>query len=95
MNNSILSGKQIYCGRAQKKNERTMELQRRREEQRQERYSRYQGVNLYIKNLEDDFDDDKLRAEFVKFGNITSAKVFVIIISYYSNKIMFLLGDGR
>ena len=75
MNNTVVNGKQIYCGRAQKKNERSMELQCRREEQRQERYSCYQGVNLYIKNLEDDFDDAKLRAEFSKFGNITSAKV--------------------
>ncbi|KAG5323251.1 Protein phosphatase PP2A regulatory subunit B, partial [Termitomyces sp. Mn162] len=40
-----------------------------------EKLNKYQGVNLYIKNLEDDVDDDKLRAEFEPFGTITSAKV--------------------
>merc|ERR1711962_225645 len=34
-----------------------------------------QGVNLYIKNLEDGIDDEKLRSEFSTYGTITSAKV--------------------
>ncbi len=37
--------------------------------------TKYQGVNLYIKNLDDDFDDEKLRSVFTPFGTITSAKV--------------------
>ena len=40
----------------------------------QERVAKYQGMNLYIKNLADTVDDDKLRAEFEPFGTITSAK---------------------
>ena len=52
-----------------------MELIRKREEAKMERYSRYQGVNLCIKNLDDEFDDERLRKEFSKFGNITSAEV--------------------
>ena len=53
---------------------------RRKEEQKQERLSRYQGVNLYIKNLEDTLGEEKLKGEFSKFGSITSAKVWVRII---------------
>lgn len=40
-----------------------------------ERLNRYQGVNLYVKNLDDSIDDERLRKEFAPFGTITSAKV--------------------
>ncbi|KTG47747.1 hypothetical protein cypCar_00034298 [Cyprinus carpio] len=33
------------------------------------------GVNLYVKNLDDSIDDEKLRKEFAPYGTITSAKV--------------------
>jgi len=35
----------------------------------------YAGLNLYVKNLPDPCDDDKLRSLFETYGNITSAKV--------------------
>ena len=50
-----------------------MELIHKREEAKMKLSSRSQGVNLYIKNLDDDFDDERLHKEFSKFGNITSA----------------------
>merc|ERR1712136_354650 len=40
-----------------------------------ERMTRFQGVNLYVKNLDDTIDDERLRTEFSPFGTITSAKV--------------------
>jgi RNA recognition motif-containing protein len=40
-----------------------------------ERLNRYQGVNLYVKNLDDTIDDEKIRKEFQPYGTITSAKV--------------------
>ena len=75
MNGSDVSGKQLYCGRAQKKAERQAELKEKFEKIKLERINRYQGVNLYVKNLDDGVDDEKLREEFSKFGTITSAKV--------------------
>ena len=47
----------------------------RYEERKQEREAKYQGMNLYIKNLSDEMDDDELRKEFAAHGTITSAKV--------------------
>lgn len=61
--------------RAQKKSERQAELKRKYEVQKAERMQRYQGVNLYVKNLDDTFDDETLRKHFEPFGKITSAKV--------------------
>ncbi|NXF96081.1 PABP4 protein, partial [Eubucco bourcierii] len=77
MNGKDINGKLVFVGRAQKKVERQAELKRKFEQLKQERLSRYQGVNLYIKNLDDTIDDEKLRKEFSPFGSITSAKVML------------------
>ncbi|XP_031144490.1 polyadenylate-binding protein 4 [Sander lucioperca] len=77
VNGTDLNGKTVFVGRAQKKMERQAELKRKFELLKQERISRYQGVNLYIKNLDDTIDDEKLRKEFSPFGSITSAKVML------------------
>lgn len=73
----ITEGKYMYVGRAQKKAERQQELKRKFEQLKIERLNRYQGVNLYVKNLDDTIDDERLREEFTKFGTITSAKVML------------------
>lgn len=70
-----LKGKKLFVTRAQKKAEREEELRKSYEQAKMEKLSKYQGVNLYIKNLEDDIDDERLRAEFEPYGTITSAKV--------------------
>lgn len=71
LNNTVFNGKTVYVGRAQKKAEREEELRQQKVEQLQ----KYQGINVYIKNLDDSVDDDKLRQEFSKFGTITSARI--------------------
>uniref|UniRef100_A0A665TE36 Polyadenylate-binding protein n=1 Tax=Echeneis naucrates TaxID=173247 RepID=A0A665TE36_ECHNA len=77
MNGKELNGRQVYVGRAQKKGERQNELKRKFEQMKQDRMTRYQGVNLYVKNLDDGLDDERLRKEFSPFGTITSAKVMM------------------
>lgn len=77
MNDSLLPGtenKLTVC-RAQKKSERQNELKRKYEQQKTERMQRYQGVNLYVKNLDENVTDDILRQNFEGYGKITSAKV--------------------
>lgn len=57
--------------------ERQQELRRKFEQLKMERLNRYQGVNLYVKNLDDTIDDEKIRKEFAPYGTITSAKVMI------------------
>ena len=75
LNDKEVRGKPLYVGRAQKKHEREEELRKQYEAARLEKSQKYQGVNLYVKNLADDVDDEKLREIFSTFGSITSAKV--------------------
>jgi len=75
LNDTELLGKAVFVGRAQKKSEREAELKTKFEMMKMEHMTKYQGVNLYIKNLDDDIDDTKLRGIFDQFGTITSAKV--------------------
>ncbi|KAK1728433.1 hypothetical protein CaCOL14_012831 [Colletotrichum acutatum] len=75
LNGKDFKGQDLYVGRAQKKHEREEELRKSYEAARMEKANKYQGVNLYIKNLDDEVDDEKLRQLFADFGPITSAKV--------------------
>ena len=75
LHNKDFHGQSLYVGRAQKKSEREEELRKQHEAARQEKASKYQGVNLYVKNLADDVDDEELRKIFSTVGTVTSAKV--------------------
>ncbi|CAJ1966672.1 unnamed protein product [Cylindrotheca closterium] len=66
---------ELFVGRAQKKSERERELRAKYEAEKMDRISKFQGVNLYIKNLDDTVTDDMLRDEFTVMGTITSARV--------------------
>ena len=80
LNNKEADGRELYVGRAQKKAERLAELKDKFERMKMERINRYQGVNLYVKNLDENIDDEKLRKEFSQFGTITSAKVRLFLV---------------
>ncbi|POV97121.1 hypothetical protein PSTT_15250 [Puccinia striiformis] len=68
-------GNVLYVARAQKRTERDAELKKAHEQQKYETTLKYQGVNLYVKNLDDEYLDEKLQNEFAPFGTITSCKV--------------------
>jgi len=68
LNGTELNQRKLTVTRHQKKRERQIELRWR--------FPRVnQGLNLYIKYLSDEVDDQRLYDEFKQFGNITSAKV--------------------
>jgi len=78
LNGSEVKTCKLYVARAQKKNERQAELREKYEKLKMERLNRYQqGVNLYVKNLDDVINDERLHEEFSVYGNITSAKIMV------------------
>ncbi|KAI5075137.1 hypothetical protein GOP47_0009213 [Adiantum capillus-veneris] len=75
LNGKRIDDKEWYVGRAQKKAEREAELKAKFEQVRKERVEKFQGVNLYIKNIEDTIDDEKLKEIFSEFGLVLSCKV--------------------
>lgn len=77
MTGKEISGKVIFVGRAQNKVGRQTELKWRFEQLKQGRIRWFQGVNLYIKNLDDTIHNENLRKEFSLFGSITRDKVML------------------
>ncbi|CAK9178648.1 unnamed protein product [Ilex paraguariensis] len=75
LNGQKFDNKEWYVGKAQKKSEREHELKLRFEQSVKEAVDKSQGMNLYIKNLDDSIDDDKFKEMFSPFGTITSCKV--------------------
>ncbi|XP_071733287.1 polyadenylate-binding protein 2-like [Rutidosis leptorrhynchoides] len=75
LNGKKIDDKEWYVGKAQKKSERELELKSRFQQTAKEAVDKFQGVNLYIKNLDDTIDDEKLKEIFSEYGTITSCKV--------------------
>jgi polyadenylate-binding protein len=59
----------------EKKTDRTSNLRKLFEERKLEKLKKYYGVNLFVKNLDDRVDSERLKKEFSAFGQITSARV--------------------
>lgn len=72
LNNKVHDDKVMFVGRAQKRRERSEQLKQQHEAIEQEKMNKYQGVNVFVKNLDDSVDDAKLREEFSPYGEITS-----------------------
>ncbi|WCJ31222.1 Polyadenylate-binding protein 2 [Euphorbia peplus] len=75
MRDGDVDEKEWYVGKAQKKSERESELKGRIEQTVKETVDKFEGLNLYLKNLDDSITDDKLKEIFSEFGTITSCKV--------------------
>ncbi|XP_042427375.1 polyadenylate-binding protein 2-like isoform X1 [Zingiber officinale] len=75
LNGQKFDEKEWYVGKALKKYERELELKEKFDQSAKDAVDKYQGLNLYLKNLDDSIGDDKLRDLFSDFGTITSYKV--------------------
>ncbi|KAM1118930.1 hypothetical protein ACFX2I_043187 [Malus domestica] len=75
LNGKKIDEKEWYVGKAQKKYERELELKERFEQSMKEASDKFQGVNLYIKNLDDSISDEKLKELFSEYGTVSSCKV--------------------
>lgn len=72
LNGKKLGNKNITCCRAMKRLERETRLKR---EWEQQKYNKYHGINLYVKHIEDEVDEEALRKEFSAFGEVKSCKI--------------------
>lgn len=75
LNGKEVRGRKMYVSRAQKKKDREAELKQKLEEMRQRRLAQHHGLCLYVKNLADGMDDERLGTLFSRFGAVTSARV--------------------
>lgn len=86
--------KEWYVGKAQKKYERENELKQKYEQSLKEAADKYQKTNLYLKNLDDSVDDEKLKELFAPYGTITSCKVcpYHLCLDYQTCHIIYSQG---
>jgi len=70
LNNLVIEGKNLYICRALPKDEHRRKL-------REERYKTFKDCNLYVKELPEDINNDKLKEAFSEFGKVVSAIVML------------------
>jgi len=75
MNNLEHKGRTVFCGPAEKAAHRRAKLKAQFDKIKQDQILKYQNVNLYVKNLDDTVNEEKLKQIFEPFGVITSAKL--------------------
>ncbi|KAG6495374.1 hypothetical protein ZIOFF_043177 [Zingiber officinale] len=75
LNGQKFDDKEWYVGKALKKSERELDLRGNFHLHAREAFNKHQGINLYLKNFEDNIEDDMLRELFSGFGTITSCKI--------------------
>lgn len=66
---------ELYLNKAQKRVERLREIKYRTESAKAEQLGKYQGMNLYVKNIDDTITEDDLRELFSPLGTITSVRI--------------------
>ncbi|XBI15660.1 hypothetical protein VPH35_058038 [Triticum aestivum] len=77
LNGKMIKDTILYVGRAQKKSEREAELKENFERARNKKFKKFEGLCLYVKNLDDSINGLNLRGLFEFFGEIGSCKVMV------------------
>jgi polyadenylate-binding protein len=75
-NGKAIGDKTLYVGRAQKKEERKAELKTRFRRGRDNKVDKPNGINLYLKNIDDGINDEGLKKLFEEFGQVASCKVY-------------------
>jgi len=76
LNDTVIEdGYTLFVARHQKKTEHQKHLQQRAHLISSERVMKFQGLNLYVKNLDDTISDEAFKASFSPYGTITSARV--------------------
>ena len=79
LNGKSMDDKVLYVGRAQKKEERQAELQAKFQQGSCGKVEKpHQGINLYLKNIDDSISNEELKKLFEEFGEITSCKVIFL-----------------
>jgi polyadenylate-binding protein len=77
LNGRRIDSKTLVACRAQARDERERQLKGTRDKARAERQQKMHGLNLYVKNLHSDIDDDRLKNLFSPHGEIISCRVMM------------------